>query len=237
VVLMRFDWMLPLGVGTILGLVVEHYRLPLWRMLGRSPDLNAHVEDDLAVIYLGSPPWIGCRFLLPTGSTMTTPPERCVDWWKWAHSVGGIDGDVTHLRVTLTGVHEDLTIVVDGVQARVESERPIRSESWKHVVCPAGGADIVPRHLEIQFEPFDPPTSWWVDPFAETSRPAAFTLKRGEVERIDVIARSTAKDVSWTADLVLLVNGKRRLLPLSKKGEHWRTIGTQNIPVTQLGRG
>jgi hypothetical protein len=61
--------------------------------------------------------------------------------------------------------------------------------------------------------------------------------EKGEVERIDVIARAVAKDISWTADLVLLVNGKRRLLPLSKKGEHWRTIGTQNIPVTQLGTG
>jgi hypothetical protein len=228
---MRFDWVLPLGVGTILGLVVERYRLPLWRMLGRSPDLNAHVED------LGFPPWIGCRFLVPASCAMSTPPERCVDWWKWARSLGGIDGDVTHLRVTLTGLHDDLTIVVDGIQARVESDRQIRSESWKHLVCPAGGADVVPRHLEIQFENFDSPTSRWVDPFAESSRPAAFTLKRGEVERIDVIARAVAKDVSWTADLVLLVNGKRRLLPLSKKGEHWRTIGTQNIPVTQLGTG
>jgi hypothetical protein len=44
------DWLVSLAVGTIVGLTVEHYRLPLWRTLGRTPDLNVHVEDDLALI-------------------------------------------------------------------------------------------------------------------------------------------------------------------------------------------
>jgi len=131
-------------------------------------------------------------------------------------------------------------VVVDGLRPRV-----VRSElAEKRVaaVCGAGGADITPKHFQIRLDHFDPPTVAYLDEDADeyANRLPTFSLNKGDAEKIHIIAHAEHADVEWYVDLLLIVNGRREVLPIrsQRNGGNFRTCGISEIPsVTWAGNG
>lgn len=186
--------------------------------------LIVHVEDDTAVIWAGSPPWIGARFLVPTDADLTDPPPAaCIEWHSWARARGGVDQDLTQLRITLTA-RKDLLVVVDGLKVTVHARKPV--PPWRTLECGAGGADIAPRRAEIQLTGFDPPTVSWLDDDGEYVDAVSFSVGAGEVEMLHLWAYPGDDEwVEWTAVLFALVDGKRKEIPIGDPAKPFVTTG------------
>jgi hypothetical protein len=191
------------------------------RRRARSDPLVVHVETDPSVIWAGMPPWIGAGFLVPPDADVASPPAHCPDWRSWIHERGGVDESLTQLRVTLTA-RKDLTAVVDGLRVRVRERRPV--PAWRSITCPAGGADISPRRAEVRLSDFDPPIVSWVDEGAPIHVPT-FSLTAGETEMLHVWAYAGDEWVEWTAELLAIVDGQRKVIEISEGGHPFVTTG------------
>lgn len=222
-------------VGAVVGALAVYFLPGLMRSASRRGPLDVHVEDDPAIIWAGAPPWVGAEFLMPDGDLPDPPSTFCPDWWAWAHANGGVDAGQTHVRVSLVGA-TDLTVVIDGIRATVHS----RTEPKGQVVsCPAGGADIVPKHFEIQLDTFDPPTTSFLNIDGEPSPMPAFKIAKGEVEMLHIIASTEQDRVEWAGELLAIVNGKRQTIDIRPQGEGWfTTAATHGLPSrTSYGDG
>jgi hypothetical protein len=56
-----------------------------------------------------------------------------------------------------------------------------------------------------------------------------FSLKKGEVERIQIEARAAAMVCSWSAELHLLVDGHRRTIEITDAGKPFQTAGIDDL--------
>ena len=222
-------------VGAIAGGLAAHFLPGLLRFASRRGPLDVHVEDDPAIIWAGAPPWIGAMYVIPPGELPTPPGTFCPEWWSWARSIGGVDANETHLRVSLVGA-TDLTVVVDGLRARVHDA----SEPTGQVaVCAAGGADITSRHFQIRLDHYDPPSTAFVDQDGRYIPMPAFKLAKGEVEMLHVVAYAEYARVEWTGELLAVVNGKRQIIPLRPStGGHFITSATEGLEArSHIGDG
>lgn len=128
--------------------------------------------------------------------------------------------------MTLSG-HLDATVLVDQVRIRVHERRP-RSQG-AYVRCRTGGADAVPRGFTVDLDN-DPPSVWPVSPGGDPANaPLAVSVSKGEVEIFEVEARATRDIVEWTAELTVIVNGKRDLLRINDAGKPFVTAGTDGF--------
>lgn len=92
-----------------------------------------------------------------------------------------------------------------------------------------GAADITPRHLRIDLDGFGVPTTSWVDPEGDTITQQRLSLSKGQAEKLLVIASAQSMDIEWTAELLALVNGKRRIFQINDKGKPFRTCGSSGL--------
>jgi hypothetical protein len=214
-------------LGSVVTWAVGHFLPGAWRRLTGKPDLQVFVEDDLAVIWAGAPPWVGASYLVPNFPIEGSPPASCPDWHRWALGLGGVAGDSTHVEVTLMP-GADLTVVVDAVRARVVSSRA--QPRWTNLVCAVGGADITPRHMAVDLEAQPHPTSRGVGFEGEPFEWLSFSLAKGEVEKVHIIGSVRSRDIEWTAEILAIVNGKRRVFPINKNGKPFRTCSTRDLP-------
>jgi hypothetical protein len=93
--------------------------------------------------------------------------------------------------------------------------------------CGAGGADLQPRHFEIDLDQFEPPVVSFVREGHEFSSNPAFSLASGEVERFRIWAYAKGQDLlTWTLEIPVIVNGKRLTLPVEGPTDlHFQTLG------------
>jgi hypothetical protein len=215
-------------IGVIVGWAGTQFLPPLWRRItGRRP-VDIHVETDPGVFLAGQPNWDAFGYILPYQPSELEPPpsEVCRDWHIWATKQAGIPAGWSRVRMTLSG-HLDATVLVDQVRIRVHERRP-RSQG-AYVRCRTGGADAVPRGFTVDLDN-DPPSVWPVSPGGDPANaPLAVSVSKGEVEIFEVEARATRDIVEWTAELTVIVNGKRDLLRINDAGKPFVTAGTDGF--------
>jgi hypothetical protein len=197
--------------------------------------LIVHVETDPAIIWAGAPPWVGAGFLVPTDADVSMPPtQHCPEWRTWIRNLGGVDEAMTQVRVTLSA-NEDLNVVVDGLRARVHSRKPV--PRWRHVICAVGGADITPKRAEIALDDYAQPIIRWVNEGGEALPTPTFTLSGSESEMIHVWARSRSEWIEWTAELLLIIDGQRQIIPISDNGDPFITTAAEGAASQHIWAG
>lgn len=214
-------------VGAVIGFVVNEALGRGVRMLERrraiGDPLIVHVETDPSVIWAGAPPWIGASFLVPPEADVSSPPAHCPQWRNWIQAQGGVDEAVTQIRLTLTARRE-LVVVVDGLRVRIHAR--LQTPEWRVIRCAVGGADITPRRAEIQLSGFDPPTFSWIDDNGDAVVSPAFSVSASEAEMVHIWAYVEDEWVEWTAELLVLVDGQRRVIEISDRGRPFITSGS-----------
>ena len=96
--------------------------------------------------------------------------------------------------------------------------------------CPVGGASASPRAVWVDLD-WDPGVVSFTESGGDNSGPFLFTLAKGEVETFLVIAQATVAAVSWVAELLLVVDGRRVTQRLDDNGAPFRTSGSQDLPA------
>lgn len=214
-------------LGAVLGWAANHFLPGLWRQLTRRPPLHVFVETNPALIWAGSPPWVSTSYVVPDPRNLGAPPSNfCPDWHDWLRDAGAVPGPSTEAEITLTA-SGDLTVVVDGFRTRIVRQGDL--PPWTHLQCLAGGADIIPRHVRIDLEAFSPPTASFVDSGGSPIAAPKLSLSKGEAEKIYLIAEARYTDVEWTGELLVIVDGKRRVLTIDDNGKPFRTCGTEGL--------
>jgi hypothetical protein len=216
-------------LGALIGAVVT--RAVDWgfqrnrRLRAMKSPLVVHVETDPAIIWAGAPPWVGAGFLVPPNADVSLPPtQHCPGWRTWIRNLGGVDESITQVRVTLSA-KEDLNVVVDGLRAHVHSRKPV--PPWRHVICAVGGADITPKRAEIALDDFAQPVIQWLNEGCEAVSAPTFSLSGSESEMLQFWARSRSEWIEWTAELFLIVDGQRKVIPIDDTGDRFITTGAE----------
>lgn len=216
-------------LGAIFGWAANQFLPSLWRQITRQPMIQVFVEANPAIIWAGAPPWVGASYVLPDVAGLGVPPSNlCTDWYAWLRGRGAVPGGMTEAEITLTAGTE-LTVVVDGVRAKVV--RRGQPPAWTHLICGVGGADITPRHLRIELDGFDTPTTSFVNQDGQSVRWPRLSLSKGEAEKLYMVAKTRSYDVEWTAEVLAIVNGKRRIFTIDNNGKPFRTCGTEGLPT------
>lgn len=217
-------------VGALVTWAVSFFMPGVYRHVTKRPALHVHVERDRAVIWAGAPPWVSYAFMIESPDVLGDPPSSfCPDWWAWAQSLEGVDAHETELQLTFTAA-TDTTVVIDAFRAKViKQSEPL---PWTLVQCPApGGADITKRGVEIDLDGFEPPTTRFVDQTFDTIKGApTISVSPGEAEIFHVRAISRYSYIEWTAEALLLVNGKRQAVTIDDHGEPFRTCSARGRP-------
>lgn len=202
----------------------------VWATLANVPELFVHVEANPSVIYAGLPEWIGGAYVVPTELTTSVidrPPHGgCREWRSWLWALGAYDGGNSEVRVTLQG-NANNTVLVDGLLIQVIERNDLEGHLLQ---CPVGGADVRVRSLQADLD-LEPCVVNFRDDLGEFSAPFAFTLARGEVEVFHITA-STTRRCLWTAELLLIVDGKRRRMYIDDDGQPFRTSGIDGLPTS-----
>jgi hypothetical protein len=136
------------------------------------------------------------------------------------------DRNTTELVVTLQGV-ADATVLVQGLRVTTLERASVAGIVLQ---CPVGGASASPRTLLVDLD-WEPGVVTYQDRGGDSANPFSFTLTKGEVEGFYVSATSTRDACCWVAELLLVVNGKRRIIRLDDEGQPFRTSGSQGLPV------
>lgn len=226
------------SIGVLIGValttavvwLVNHFAPGVFASLIKRPPVRVHIEVDPGNMYAGAPNWVGSGWVLPPevdATALGVPPTNiCRDWRPWMWPRGAFDGDYTEIRVTLQGV-ADSTVLVDGLRVTsIERSEP----RGNHFLCPVGGADITPRSIEVDLD-WDPGVVTYSDESGEAEGLPTFTLSKGEIEVVHVRAQTTQFRCSWTAELLLIVDGQRETVYLDDDGEPFRTSATGELPT------
>lgn len=220
-------------VGAVVGVAITGLLHPMAerlerfsRRLWRVRPLFVHIEADRRLIWAGSPPWIPAAVWLPE-MPREQPPLDANDWSAWGRRLGGHDADVTMLQVTLQA-RKDVSLVVDRPMIRYA-----RSDDRRGVIalCPVGGADLLPRRIDVDLDTFDGDVAMTqhLDYDEEVPWPS-ISLAPGEVERLHIWAKASSGFHQWRLELPVLVDGRRRLVPVDNAGDAFTTVGFDGIP-------
>jgi hypothetical protein len=182
------------------------------------------VDTDQAVMWAGAPPWVGFSYYFTAGLPSGEPPTVGVDWGQWAYKRGGIDVALTMMQVTIQAKLNS-TVILDPPIVRVVDRHPV--SGGVIATYGAGGADLVPRHFEVDLDMFDPPHVSYMNEDQQVGSSPGFKLASGDVERFHVRAYAMGGElVEWTLELPMIVNGKRLTLPVAgPTSRRFRTLG------------
>lgn len=222
------DWLLAALGGAVIGWAANHFLPGVWRSITRTPPIQVFVEVDPAIIWAGSPPWLGASYVVPNLRGLGKPPSSfCPEWHGWLRDRGAVPGAEMEIEVTLSASTE-VTVVIDGVRAKVvrKRERP----SWIHLLCAVGGADLIPRHVSIDLDGFDPPATVFRDHDLNPTEWPRLSLSKGEVEKLSLRATANTHDIEWKAEILAIVDGKRRTFTIDENGNPFRTCATEGLP-------
>jgi len=230
------DWLsilLAAVAGVVVGVLLTPFLGPWARraeragraVAGETP-VDVLTDTDQAVIWAGSPPWVGFSYYFEDGLPSEEPPEVCFDWSQWVYKRGGVDVALTMLQVTIQA-KLNATVVIDTPIVRIVDR--VAVERGVIATCPAGGADIVPRHFEVDLDMFDPPVISYMNEDHQVVRSPGFKLASGDVERFHIWAYAKGSElVEWTLELPLIVNGTRMVHPIQGPTDlSFRTLGRE----------
>jgi hypothetical protein len=213
------------ALGAVLGWAASYFLPGVWTRVSRRPPLRLHVESDPDISMAGHPNWDGYSFRVPRElDEIGEPPSLvCREWWKWARSMDGLDAGLTPVRLMIIGL-SDTDVVIDALQVRVH--RRYDDPPGTTIVCAPGGADLVPRHIDVDLDS-DPPLTDYRDSDGNSPGRFLFSLRKGETEVFYIWARVTQGACDWVADLQLLVNGKRHAIRIDDAGRPFRTTSSK----------
>lgn len=220
-------------VGAVLGVVVTGLLHPVAerlerfsRRLWRSHPLFVHIETDRKLIWAGSPPWVAAAVWIPHVPT-EPPPEDANEWSAWARGQGGHDADVTMLQVTLQA-KSAMSVVVDRPAVRHNRDD---LASGAILLCPVGGADLLPRRIELDLDTFagDSALARFLDYDEEMPMPSV-QLAAGDVERFHIWATAISGYHQWQLELPLLVDGRRERFVVNDGGDAFQLVGSEGLP-------
>jgi hypothetical protein len=96
------------------------------------------------------------------------------------------------------------------------------------IAAGVGGQPVTVRHVRVSLD--DPaPITTYGDDGQEQARSFGFVIGRQEREVFHLVATTHASRVEWTAELVLLVDGRRRRFRISDSGASFRTSGSEGL--------
>ena len=238
------EWLIGLGgvvAGFAAGALLGPFLGPWARWSARAgravageQPVDLLVDTDQAIIWAGSPPWVGFGYYFSDGLPAQDPPTAGADWSSWAYKHHGIDAAMTMVQVTLQA-KLDVSVVLDAPVVRVVGR--VQVKDGVIATAPAGGADLSPRRFAVDLDTFDPPTVDFYDNDHQRRSFPAFKLTAGEVERFHVWAHARGTDlVEWTMEIPAIVNGVRQMLPIDGPTDLvFKTVG-QHAPVQGLFR-
>lgn len=218
------------AVGAVLGAVFApplRSLESLSRRLWRRPALSVHVERDPSVMWAGDPDWVGFARYFPDEAVVPDQvPAQRDDWLKRMRDLGGLDAWTTMLSVTLQA-DADVAVVVEGLRVQ-SSQRPVTGGVV--VIRGVGGADLVPRHFRIDLD-WEPGVITFNSAGEnEPEEPPKLKMAPGDVERFHIWADATSGKHDWSVDLILLVDGRREVVPINDDGNPFVTVGAEGLP-------
>ena len=168
------------GLGAVLGWAATYFLPGFWAKVARRPPLRIHVEPDPKISMAAYRSWDGYSFHIPRRiDEIGEPPGPvCREWWTWAHGMEGMDAGYTHVRLMVTGL-SDMDVVVDALQVRVLDRYD--APAGTTIICATGGADLVPRHIDVDLD-HEPPLTEYRDSGGDPTSRFLFTLRKGETE-------------------------------------------------------
>ncbi len=225
-------------IGGLLGVLLGAFVRPLSarlerlaRSVWRESPLLVHVEQDPAIIWVGTPDWVPFSVYFREVLHLPPPPDDRTEWLAWAKRQGGKDVFVTQLSVTMQA-KTDVAVVVEGVRAKSRT-RPV-TEGYV-VTRPTGGAGLSPRHFSVDLD-------WGPDPvvtfYGDGGEPAPVPTMRiaaGDIERFQIWAEASQGWHDWSLELLLLVEGRRMTVPINNNGAPFTTVGQEGL--THLSTG
>lgn len=227
-------------IGLILSLTLQAYLRPfasLMERIGRrhfSKPILVHVEHDPSIVWNGEPDWVPLSVYIddPMRMARINPLNRD-EWVEQARLANAVDAGMTFLKATIQA-KSDAAVVIESV--RVVVHRKVQLDGGMILTRPTGGADLVPRRIEIDFD-FNPnsPLVTWYKAGGEPGKPIAINLSSGEIEQFHIWAKAyqgvEAVRYEWSFELLLLVEGARRVHRIDDNGKPFVTVCPGNLPA------
>lgn len=224
-------------VGILIGVPVGAFFRPvsarlerLSRRIWRESPLIVHVERDPAIIWSSAMDWVPFSMYFRELPDLSRAPLNRTDWLKWSKRQGGKDAVVTQISVTLQA-KTDVAVVIEGVSARSTSRE---IEDGYVLTRSVGGADLSPRHFEINLDWGDEPVVTYLEDGHLLGEPRSLVLAAGDVERFQIWATTESGWHDWSIELQLLAEGRRLTVPINDNGKPFTTVGIgglEHVPV------
>ncbi|MFW6694309.1 hypothetical protein [Streptomyces sp. MAR4 CNX-425] len=119
---------------------------------------------------------------------------------------------------------ESASVVIDCPKLRHSSEPLEEPPRGIVACCPAGGAAVTPRRLQVDL---GSGTTTWVEEDGSPIPPLTLLLAPGETEQFLIFVRAHSGRTEWHLELPVLVNGKRQLIPVTDGGKRFITYGRE----------
>ncbi len=87
------------------------------------------------------------------------------------------------------------------------------------------------RGVVIDLDTLEPPTTTFVDCSGEATGAIALVLTPGLRRTLAIRARSRTDLVRWYAELLLLVDGRRQVVPVGDRDQPFVTVGSSQLPA------
>jgi hypothetical protein len=142
-------------------------------------------------------------------------------WDAWAHRHGGLDADLSVVRVIVEG-NTTLPVVLTGLT--VDVSRRGAPPKGVHVVA-FGGGPLGVRYFDVNLDS-DPPVVRSVKP-EFTNEPAIdfpYRVSQTEPEVLNIAASTAKCDCSWRALLHWIYRGKSGVTVIDDHGRPFRTV-------------
>lgn len=159
------------------------------------------------------------------------PPDDRGEWFAWAKKHGGVDVSVTQLSITLQA-KTDVAVVIEGIRAKSRT-RPVLDGYV--VIRPTGGADLSPRHFSVDLDWGPEPLVTFYDAGGESAPMPTMRIAAGDIERFQIWAEAGQGWHDWTLEMLLLVEGRRMVVPIDDNGAPFTTVGDDGLPHLSTG--
>ncbi|MFI2651233.1 hypothetical protein [Micromonospora fulviviridis] len=152
----------------------------------------------------------------------THPPTDCPSIVDWAHGNGGVDQEVTRVRLVVQGA-SDKGVLIEGMRARVIRRSANPAPGGTSLTCGGGQGTVTPRQVTMDLDDAEPSAEYATK--VDGRLPLfGFTLEKGETEVFELSA-TTKGTVEWVIKLDLVVGGESQNVEVTNHGRSFRTTG------------
>jgi hypothetical protein len=192
----------------------------------------AHAIDAHRLAGLGSAHWLFTRpiraLVYPSSGDLTSADT----WDAWARRNGGIDSDVTGIRVVIVGRDADPIVLTDlmiEVTRRMPAPRGVN-------IAPFGGSAFPNRWFQVNLDatPVTVESLLGDDPTSPAVR-FPYRISRTDPEEFVILASTQRYDTSWVAHLKWVYHGENGETRIDDHGKPFRTAASSRS-VTYVAR-